>query len=120
MNLKSIPYYVDPPWLSPSLIEEITKIIFGEPVEPKPCDLIFIFGGSHPGLWKNGAEAYFKGYGQNVVVTGGYKQDAIRHHTWMHGQTPESEVIGRELIQLGVPEEIIYTKTWSTNTCENV
>ena len=120
MTRKQIPYYVDPPPLSPTLIEEITRIIFGEPVDPQPCDLIFIFGGSHPGLWKNGAEAYFKGFGKNIIVTGGLKTNALRHHTWKDNQTPESNIIRRELIRLGIPKENIYAEMRSTNTYENV
>ncbi len=68
----------------------------------------------------NGAEAYFKGYGKYVVVTGGYKQEAIRHHSWMYGKTPESVVIRRVLVQMGIPEENIFSETQSTNTYENV
>jgi hypothetical protein len=89
MPLKHIPFYVDPPSLSLPLIEEITNIIFGEHIDPKPCELIFIFGGSHPGLWKNGAEAYFKGLGKDLVVTGGYKANALRHKTWKDSKKPE-------------------------------
>jgi uncharacterized SAM-binding protein YcdF (DUF218 family) len=120
MVTKHIPYYVDPPLLSPSLIEEITNIIFGEPGAPRPCDVIFIFGGSHPGLWENGSEAYFKGLGKDIIATGGYKPTALRHASWQDDQRPESEVIRRELIRLGVPEESIYIETKSTNTYENV
>ena len=120
MTLKHIPYFVDPPFLSPSLIEEITNIIFGEPVDPKPCDLIFIFGGSHPGLWEKGAEAYFNGFGKDIVATGGTKPDPLRHHSWADKKTPESEVIRWELVRLGVPQKNIYLETQSTNTYENV
>ena len=120
MALKQIPYYVDPPSLSPALIEKITSILFGAPIAPKPCDLIFIFGGSHPGLWENGAKAYFDGLGKDIIATGGYKSTALRHHSWQDGHRPESEVIRRELIRLGVPEENIYIEAKSTNTYENV
>lgn len=120
MTLKRIPYYVDPPLLSPSLVEEITHIIFGDPIKPKPCDVIFIFGGSHPGLWENGAQAYFKGLSEDIIVTGGYKPSALHHFSWQDGTSPESEVIRRELIILGVPEKNIYIETQSTNTYENV
>ena len=61
MSQKNIPYYVPPPKLSRLAIDEITKIIFDQPIAIKPCDIIFIFGGSHPGLWENGAKAFFKG-----------------------------------------------------------
>ena len=120
MKFKPIPYYVDPPSLSSALIAEITQIIFGEPQSIQPCDLIFIFGGSHPGLWENGAQAYNQGLGQDIVVTGGYKPTALRHSSWQDGQKAEAEVIQRELIKLGVPEESIFIETKSTNTYENV
>ncbi len=95
-------------------------IIFDQPIAIKPCDIIFIFGGSHPGLWENGAKAFFKGLGQDIVVTGGYKLDALRHYTWQDDKKAESEVIRRELIKLGVPEEKIFIETQSVNTYENV
>ena len=118
--MKRIPEDIDPPTLSPPLIEEIAGIIFGEPVSAKPCDIIFIFGGSHPGLWEKGAEAYFNGLGRDIIVTGGYKPTALRHFSWRDGATPESDVIKRELFPLGVPEDRIYTESMSTNTYENV
>jgi uncharacterized SAM-binding protein YcdF (DUF218 family) len=120
MALKHIPYYVDPPYLSLSLTDEIADIIFGDPVDPKPCDVIFIFGGSHPGLWKNGAQAYFEGLGKDIVATGGYKPNALRHVSWQNDERPESEVIWRELVRAGVPEGDIYIETASKNTYENV
>jgi hypothetical protein len=120
MTFKQIPHYVTPPSLSTSLIEEITNIVFGEPMSVKPCDIVFIFGGSHPGLWKNGADAYRKELAKDIVVTGGYKSNALRHHTWQDGEITESEVIRRDLIQLGVPEKSIFIETRSTNTYENV
>lgn len=116
----AIPYFVEPPALTPALVEEITQIIFGEPVKPEPCDIIFIFGGSYPGLWERGAEAYFKGLGSPIIATGGHKPTALRHHAWRDGVTPEAEVIRRELIRLGVPEGKILFENRSTNTYENV
>jgi uncharacterized SAM-binding protein YcdF (DUF218 family) len=71
-------------------------------------------------LWENGAKAYCKGLGQDIIATGGFKPDALRHHSWQDKETPESEVIRRELIKLDVPEENIYIETQSTNTYENV
>jgi len=119
-NPNEIPYYVEPPSLSPATIDEITLITFGEPIEPEPCDIIFVFGGSHPGLWEVAAEAYFKELGEDIIVTGGHKPGAFRHFPWMDGKTPESGVIRQKLIQLGVPEAHIFIETKSTNTYENV
>ena len=120
MNLKPIPYYVDPPALSPAIIEEITQIIFEKPTDVEACDIIFIFGGSHPGLWEYGAKAFFNGWGQAIIVTGGYKPNALRHTSWQDDQKTEAEVICRELLRLGVPKDRIYAETQSTNTYENV
>jgi hypothetical protein len=40
--------------LPADIIEEITRIVFEEADEKiiRPCDVIFVFGGSHPGLWE--------------------------------------------------------------------
>ncbi len=110
------------PALSPDFIKEITEIVFGIPNnDPKPCDVIFIFGGSHPGLWQNAAQAYFAGLGRAIVATGGYNPTAHKHPTWTEAiKTPESHVIKKHLIQLGVPESIIYCEDRSTNSLENV
>ena len=45
----SLPIPKDPavPPLSDEQIEALTRIIFLEPVELEPCDLIYIFGGTH-------------------------------------------------------------------------
>jgi uncharacterized SAM-binding protein YcdF (DUF218 family) len=107
--------------LSPALIDEITEIVFGPQTKaPEPCDIIFVFGGSHPGLWEKASEAYFAGLGKDILVTGGYRPTAQRHPSWRYGTTPEAHVIRRKLIELGVPQEIISFEDRSTNTLENV
>jgi uncharacterized SAM-binding protein YcdF (DUF218 family) len=107
--------------LTPSLSEEITEIVFGPPLEaPQSCEAIFVFGGSHPGLWEKTAEAYHLGLGKEIIVTGGYKPEAQRHPAWRDGDTPEAHVIRRELVRLGVPAAVIVYEDRSTNTLENV
>lgn len=106
--------------LSITLIDEITEIVFGPETSPGPCDIIFVFGGSHPGLWEKAAEAYFAGLGKDILVTGGYRPTAQRHTSWKYGKTPEAQVIRQKLIELGVPQEIISFEDRSTNTLENV
>ncbi len=108
------------PELTPDLIQEITEIVFGIPNQPiQPCDIIFVFGGSHPGIWQAAAQAYHEGLGKALVVTGGHKP-GMHHPTWTGGDTPESHVIRRELIKLSVPENIIFYEDKSTNSLENV
>jgi len=111
------------PDLTPDLVDEISEIVFGPTApapSPEPCDIIFVFGGSHPGLWEKAAEAYFAGLGKEIIVTGGYRRTAQRHSSWTYGTTPEAHVIRRKLIELGVPKEIISYEDRSTNTLENV
>jgi hypothetical protein len=115
-----IPNTPHPPPLSAAVIDEITEIVFGAAAAPQPCDLIFIFGGSHPGLWIAGAQAYHAGLGPTIIATGGYKPTAVRHHTWQHGMRPEALVIRDELVLLGVPEQAILVEERSTNSLENV
>jgi hypothetical protein len=116
----AIPNCPQPPPLSAAVIDEITEIVFGSPEPPRPCDLIFIFGGSHPGVWIAGAEAYHAGLGSEIIATGGYKATAVRHHTWQHGTRPEALVIRAELVARGVPEQQIIVEDRSTNSLENV
>lgn len=108
--------------LTPNLIDEITSIVFEVPGEDpiQPCDVIFIFGGSHPGLWETAAEVYNKGLGKVILVTGGCKPNVKHHHTWIDGDTPEALVIRRELLRLGVLEATIVYEDNSTNSLENV
>lgn len=110
------------PALPPALVDEITNIVFGPPLVdlPQPCDVIFVFGGSHPGLWEKTAEAFHNGLGREIVVTGGHKPGVQPHRTWVDGDTPEAHVIRRELLNLGVPAQSIFCEDRSTNTLENV
>jgi hypothetical protein len=104
------------------ILNEITEIVFGSPVTlpPPPCDVIFVFGGSHPGLWQTAAQAYHQGLGKVILATGGHKPGVKYHYTWSDGETPEAHVIRRELIKLGVPENAIICEDRSTNSLENV
>jgi len=107
--------------ISIELIHEITAIVFEIPSRSiQSCDIIFVFGGSHPGLWQTAAEAYHKGFSKVIIVTGGHKPGVQPHFTWADGSTPESHVIKRELVKLLVPEDCIFCEDKSTNTLENV
>ncbi len=103
------------------MIDEITEIVFDFPSPPlQPCDIIFVFGGSHPGLWQTTAQAYKNGLGKIIIITGGHKPGVRPHRTWSDGDTPEAQVIRRELINLLIPETVIICEDKSTNTLENV
>lgn len=107
--------------LSDDLIREISDIVFeysNQPVEP--CDVIFVFGGSHPGLWQTAAKAYHNGLGKIVISTGGVKPGAQPHSSWVYGSTPEAQAIKQELLKLSVPENKIICEDRSTNSLENV
>lgn len=107
--------------LAPDLIQEITAIVFDYPSPPlQPCDIIFVFGGSHPGLWETAAQAYHAGLGKVIIATGGHKPGVKYHRTWMDGVTPEAHVIKRELMRLGVPGGCVVCEDRSTNSLENV
>lgn len=107
--------------LTTNIIDEITEIVFGFPSPPvQPCDIIFVFGGSHPGLWQTAAQAFHNDLGKMIIVTGGHKPGVLPHRTWTDGDTPESHVIRRELIKLSVPDKDIVCEDKSTNTQENV
>jgi uncharacterized SAM-binding protein YcdF (DUF218 family) len=107
--------------LTNQLIDEITEIVFGVPSPPvQSCDIIFVFGGSHPGIWQTTAQAYQKGLGKIIIITGGHKPGVRPHRTWSDGDTPEAQVIRRELIKLSIPETVIVCEDKSTNTLENV
>ena len=33
-------------------ISFLTKSVFGKIIEPQPCDVLFVFSGTHPGHWE--------------------------------------------------------------------
>jgi hypothetical protein len=118
-----IPKFPEPPSLTNEQIREITRLTFLNMEEydySRPFDLLFVFGGSHPEIWGTTKEAYDRGLAKRILVTGGYKETATRHESWTYGITPESHVIRRKLVDLGVPEENIIVEDRSTNSLENV
>lgn len=91
-------------------IEQMTNIVFGEREKSQHSqkfDCIFVFGGSHPSIWKTTLEAYRKGLSDRIILTGGVKPNVIRHSSWDQGNRSESSVIKQKLVEEGVPEEII-------------
>ncbi len=108
------------PELTVEQIEKLTDIVFLPTVAPQPCDVIFVFGGTYPGHWQKAIDAYHKGYGARVIVTGGVKPNAFKHPTWPDAQMPESEGIRAKLIEGGVEPDDIVVENRSRNTLENV
>jgi uncharacterized SAM-binding protein YcdF (DUF218 family) len=108
--------------ISQQLKTEITDIVFGAETElaRSPCDVMFIFGGSHPGIWQTAAAAYHRGIGETIVAAGGINREPERHPSWVYGQTPEAVVIRDRLVELGVPRQRIVTEEKSGNSLENV
>ncbi|SNU91024.1 DUF218 domain [Streptococcus merionis] len=85
---------------------------------PQPCDVLFIFSGTHPGHWEKAIEAYQKGYAKTIIVTGGRSLTGTAHPDWQ-GET-EAGVIINHLIAAGIPSSSIVAEKQSTNTLENV
>jgi uncharacterized SAM-binding protein YcdF (DUF218 family) len=99
----------------------LTRIVFLDPVDPVPCDLIFIFGGTHPGAWEAGAEAYFNGLGQQIFVVGGIPRNPKAPHVSWTGEdrfVPNCRRIATNLIRLGVPEHVISCDERPLNSYE--
>ncbi len=118
---KRIPKFPKVPQLNSDKISQITKDIFiNESMSPKISDVIFVFGGSHPGLWEKSYEAYNKGLGKKIITTGGKKPNVKRHPSWNYDDMAEAEVIANNLIELGVPERDILIEDKSIHSLENI
>ncbi|WP_404428934.1 YdcF family protein [Sutcliffiella horikoshii] len=115
-----IPKYPEVPKLTDKQIDEITEIVFWKEVEPIKCDAIFVFGGSHPGNWKKPLEAYQKGLGNCIIATGGSSLSNLRHPEWDNIGFSEAEVIVKNLLENGVPKEVISYETSSMHSIANV
>lgn len=115
-----IPKYPEVPKLTSKQIDDITEIVFLKEVEPKKCDAIFVFGGSHPGNWMKPLEAYDKGLGDHIIVTGGGSSSNMRHPEWNNSGMSEAEVIVKNLVENGVPRDVISYETSSMHSIANV
>lgn len=116
-----IPQFPEVPPLNDAQRAALTRIVFlDDPGEPDPCDLIFVFGGSHPALWCAAAAAYHRGLAPSILVTGGSKPRRTQEHTKRScDDTTEAQFLARELPEAGVPEERLILEERSTNTLEN-
>lgn len=115
-----IPKYPEVPELTSEQIRQITNVVFMPDIQIEPCDLIFLFGGSHPKAWETTYQAYKNQLGNRILVTGGNKPGAHRHISWQYGNLAESHVAANQLISLGIPREIITIEDRSTNSLENI
>ncbi|MFS0838629.1 YdcF family protein [Paenibacillus sp. 1P03SA] len=107
------------PELNEIQINQLTNIVFlGN--EIAPCDAIFVFGGTHPGHWESTIDAYKKGLGKKIIVTGGVSPTGIKHKDWEDKTVPEAHVIVKKLLDAGIPSNIIVYEDRSRNTLENV
>ena len=90
-------------------------------MDPEPCDVIFVFAGTHPGHWEKSIEAYLKKVmAKKIIVTGGVSPTGIKHGAWNDPRLPEANVIGGKLLQQGIKAEDIVFENRSGNTLENV
>ncbi len=115
-----IPKTPDVPELTVEEIHFLTEVTFGEQTSLVPCDALFVFGGTHAGHWEKAIEAYQKGLVKKIIVTGGISPTGTPNPSWVHGKTPEAEVIVECLLAAGIPKENIFYENRSTNTLENV
>ncbi|MBM6616334.1 YdcF family protein [Bacillus suaedaesalsae] len=99
------------PNFSDDQIRELTDIVFLEEKLPSPCDVIFVFGGTHSGHWEKAIEAYFNGLGNKLIVTGGFNPKVKLY---------ESREIVKYLVEAGIPKRDIVFEDKSSNTLENV
>ena len=86
----------------------LTKSVFGEIIEPQPCDVLFVFSGTHPGHWEKDIKAYQKGYVKKILVTGGRSLTGTVHPDWK-GRT-EAEVIIQHLLVEDILEKRLNLK----------
>jgi hypothetical protein len=115
-----IPKEPSVPELNDYQIERLTEITFLEYIEPRPCDAIFVFAGTHPGHWERTIEAFKLGLSNQIIVTGGVSPTGVKHPDWKDPKTPEADVIIEELTKSGISKDRITFENRSTNTLENV
>lgn len=111
------------PELTTDEVEYLTNLTFGEITEPKKCDALFVFSGTHKGHWEKTIEAYKNNYINKIIVTGGRSLTSVPQPQWIgnqNGNVSEAKVIISYLVQAGVPIDIIVFEEDSTNSLENV
>jgi len=112
--------YPEVPGLTDYQIEEMTRIVFCEESDLTSSDLIFVFGTTHPGSYQNALDAYNKGLGKEMVISGGNSGSPDKYKDWIYGDTPEAFIVFEKLATNGVPVERMFLENKSTNSKENV
>lgn len=118
-----IPKCPDVPPLTKKQIELLTKIVFLDErsfLKNVKCDVLFVFGGTHPGCWETAFDLFEANQVEKIILTGGIKLGAIRHSTWTYGDRPESHVMREKLLALGVPDKSIIIEDQSVDTLQNI
>ena len=117
-----IPRFPDVPPLSEAQVAALTRVVFLDGSgEPEACDLIFVFGGTHAALWRAAAEAYHRGLGPRLLLTGGVNPRGTSGGLGETvGKMSEARFLAGNLIEAGVPENRLILEERSTNTLENV
>jgi len=108
------------PTLNTQEIEFLTALVFGEKREPKKCDALFVFSGTHAGHWEKTIEAYNNDFSENIIVTGGRSLTGTPDPNWKYEEATEADVIINYLLAAGIPENKITYEKKSTNSLENV
>ena len=98
--------------LDPQLIARINREhLIETPIAP--ADLLFVFGTRHgvPEFVEEAARLWREGYYRHAIVSGG---------ATLGDPEPEAIAIKRQMIDAGVPGDIVFTEDRATNTGENV
>ncbi len=119
-NTPLVPKAPPSPPLSPDAIRKLTEAVFLPPAAPAPADLLFVFGGTHPGHWETAIAAYRRELAPLVLVTGGVSPSGVKHPDWHDTEIPEAREMRRHLLDAGVPDAAIVVEDRSRNTLENV
>jgi uncharacterized SAM-binding protein YcdF (DUF218 family) len=83
--------------------------------DPRPADLIFVFGSADYAVPTRAAEIYHQGYAPLALVSGSFGR--LTEEVF---DQPEADVFKSVLLAAGVPETAIVTEPEATNTLENV
>lgn len=115
-----IPKYPIVPNLKENQVIELTRIVFSPKRDLKKNDVIFVFGSTHPACVEAAYQAYEKGLGKEIIISGGNSNSRDKHKDWTSGDSSEASSISSKLLERGVPEDKIYVEDKASNSKENV